>query len=247
MIKSSFSNKVAILGFYGGDKTHCLSAWQSTAFDSNKVYEGQSDINLLFENTAKSKRNTPESLLRFLAENGHHTPFEKSLIHFQVRADVATHIQFLKHRIGVSINSESARYKELTDKYYLPADWDGLDNVTIEVSGKQTNLLELLDSYAKLGHFLYHRACEKLTPVIGRQRAKETARFFLPYCKQLDFDVVFNFRSFMHFQSLRNSTHAQKEIRDIAHKMLVYVANIDNHPFDLSLRAFGIDVDSLML
>ena len=30
----------------------------------------------------------------------------------------------IKHRIGVSVNSESARYKELKeDKFYVPDDW----------------------------------------------------------------------------------------------------------------------------
>jgi thymidylate synthase ThyX len=58
-----------------------------------------------------------------LASEGHHTPFEKSQLHFLVNVDQATHIHLLKHRIGVSINGESARYKELKeDKTYIPED-----------------------------------------------------------------------------------------------------------------------------
>jgi thymidylate synthase ThyX len=63
-------------------------------------------------------------LLAFLAENKHHTPFEKSYLHFLVTCETASHIHFIKHRIGVSVNAESARYKELKeDKYYIPEDW----------------------------------------------------------------------------------------------------------------------------
>ena len=64
------------------------------------------------------------NLLNMLASEGHHTPFEKSQLHFLVTVDQATHIHLLKHRIAVSINGESARYKELKeDKTYLPEDW----------------------------------------------------------------------------------------------------------------------------
>ena len=70
-----------------------------------------------------------------------------------------------------------------------------------------------------------------------KKRAKESARFYLPYANQLTADVMFNFRSFMHFMNLRNSEHAQKEIRDVAQQMLVQIA--ETNQFPLSLDAFG--------
>ena len=100
-------NKVELIGFYGGDEAHALSAWTSTSRD-----------------LTDDKKNRVPSLLKMLAENGHETPFEKSSLSFLVTTDIATHIQLLKHRIGCSINAESARYKELKDdKYYVPRDW----------------------------------------------------------------------------------------------------------------------------
>lgn len=261
-----FDNQVVLLGYYGGDKTHCLSAWQSTCleyddlFDNDETYDNRLDT--LYHRTVATKKKSPGELLAYLADNDHHTPFEKSTLHFQVRADIATHIQFLKHRIGVSINTESARYKELKDKYYLPSDWGAFDGIKLDLNSVESNyvkvidddgnlevieadLINILDWYAKLGHELYHKACDKLTPVVGRKRAKETARYFLPYCKQLDFDVMFNFRSFIHFQALRNSEHAQFEIREIAQTMLDIVASIEDNPFELSLKAFGIDIEDI--
>jgi len=271
---SSHNNKVVLLGYYGGDKTHALSAWQSTGFDIDDDYEqlinsasfDSEYVDRLFELTKGQKQKSVQELLTFLAENNHHTPFEKSTLHFQVRADIATHIQFLKHRIGVSINTESARYKELEDKYYLPFDWAEFDGLKLDLTQVasffwdeededdeeldedieanieevlEQDILTTLDWYAQLGHDLYHESCAKLTPVVGRKRAKETARYFLPYCKQLDFDVCFNFRSFMHFQRLRNSKHGQKEIKLLAQTMLELVENIPDKPFELSLQAFS--------
>jgi hypothetical protein len=264
-MSDQYQNLVCLIGYYGGDETHCLSAWQSTCLDNieslSSVYKesvndgkaGSSWIHSVYEDTKKNRKRSPDELLNYLARSGHHTPFEKSTLHFQVRADIASHIHFLKHRIGVSINTESARYKELPDKWYLPSDWARFDGTQIhlvedlsknlaDIPGfdKNENILDLLNSYAELGHKLYHLTCQRLTPVVGRKRAKECSRYFLPYCKQVDFDVTFNFRSFMHFQKLRNSSDAQLEIRKIAQMMLSLVQGIPDNPFKLSLDAFGL-------
>ena len=46
-------------------------------------------------------------------------------------------------------------------------------------------------------------------------------------------------RSFANFQKLRNSEHAQLEIREIAVKMLECVKNIEGNPFKYTLEAWG--------
>jgi thymidylate synthase ThyX len=53
-------------------------------------------------------------------------------------------------------------------------------------------------------------------------------------------DISFNFRSFAHFQGLRNSEHAQVEVRELAEKMLELVKNIDGNPFEHTLKAFKL-------
>ena len=262
-------NLVSLIGYYGGDKTHCLSAWQSTCLDNidslSSLYQesyddgsaGSSWVDSLYEDAKKNRKRSPKELLNFLASSGHHTPFEKSTLHFQVRADIASHIHFLKHRVGVSINTESARYKELPDKWYLPSDWARFDGTQIHLVddlsedladdprfNKDEDIVDLLNSYAELGHKLYHLTCERLTPVVGRKRAKECSRYFLPYCKQVDFDVIFNFRSFAHFQKLRNSPDAQLEIQKIAQMMLSLIECIPGNPFEMSLDAFGLTESS---
>lgn len=245
---------VELLGYYGSDESHALSAWQSTNLELgiNSPEDINERIHALYEETAKTKKKSCKELLAMLAEQNHGTPFEKSVLHFQVRADIATHIQCLKSRIGVSINSASARYKELSDQWYVPEDWEDVSLMSFHHDNSdnykgyawlwETECCywgEALTRYSELGHELYHIACKQLTPTLGRKRAKESARFFLPYCKELDFDMMFNFRSFMHFQSLRNSSHAQKEIQELAQSMLTLVQDIPGNPFRYSLEAFG--------
>ncbi len=213
-------NTVELLGYYGDDTVHASSAWTSTSRD-----------------LTPEKLGRIEALLAMLAKEGHHTPFEKSSLHFLVNVDQATHIHLLKHRIGVSINGESARYKELKeDKFYLPEDWKG--------SGENGDVLtywyDELESLTRDANESYHKCLEDLTPILGRKRAKESARFFKTFNSQIIMDVMFNWRSFYHFQKLRNDEHAQKEVRELAQQMLDLVKNIEGTPFKYTIKAFNL-------
>lgn len=178
--------------------------------------------------------------------NGHcvvsgNTPFEKSAIHFLITTDIASHIHLLKHRIAVPVNGESGRYKELKeDKHLIPVDW----RLAGETEDEQFTLekwCDLLKAKTKETNELYHKCLDELTPILGRKRAKESARFFKMYNSQITADVMFNFRSFAHFQKLRNDEHAQLEIRLIAQEMLELVQEIKDNPFEHTLKAFGFN------
>lgn len=211
MINQEIGNSVELLGYYGSDIVHAQSAWTSTSRD-----------------LTEDKLARVDKLLKMLASEGHHTPFEKSGLHFLVNVDQATHIHLLKHRIGVSINGESARYKELKeDKMMLPSDWSNKWN-------------RKLRNYTEEGNKLYHEAIEYFTPILGRKRAKESARFFKTFNSQISMDIMFNWRSFYHFQKLRNSPDAQKEVRQLAEEMLNQVKNIEGNPFEKTIKAFKL-------
>ena len=202
-------NKIELIGTYGSDEIMAMSAWTSTSRE-----------------LTEEKVNRIPALLKMLADNGHETPFEKSSLHFLVTSEIASHIHAIKHRIGVSINCESARYKELKeDKYYIPEDWSQEEQ-------------KLLQEHCEQSLTRYHESLARLTPVLGRKRAKESARFYLPYATQITYDVMFNMRSFVHFQRLRNSEHAQIEIREISAEMLRLVK--EKQEFQHTLTAFGL-------
>ena len=203
-------NVVELLGSYGSDEVISLAAWCSTERTLTEERKGRLG-----------------AFIKRLVDEGHHTPLERGFLHFLVTADTATHIHILKHRIAVSVNSESARYKELKDdKFYVPDDWPDEEQQALKE--------HMWHSYHK-----YHAAVKRLEPVIGRKRAKESARFYLPYANQCTLDITFNLRSFFHFQKLRNSEHAQLEVREVARKMLELVRGIEGNPFKHTLEAFG--------
>jgi hypothetical protein len=131
-------NTVELVGYYGGDETHALAAWTSTSRDIDDA-----------------KRARVGDLLKMLADNHHGSPYERSVLHFLVRVDTATHIHILKHRAGVSANGESARYKELgTPTALIPSDWPEL-------------LQERLRQHHENCVQEYKDALRELTPILG--------------------------------------------------------------------------------
>ena len=226
-------NKVELIGFYGGDETIACSAWTSTNRD-----------------LTDEKKKRIGKLINMLWSEGHETPFEKGIIHFLVDTEIASHIHLLKHRIS-SLNAESARYKELKeDKYYIPEDWKDVD---IDPNSNSLGLLndwgqdggidtwaDMLEWYTNLGNMFYHESLKDVGAKHGRKRAKESSRSFKTYNSQIQADVMFNMRSFANFVKLRNSEHAQLEIREVAAEMLNIVTDIAGEPFKETLEVFEL-------
>jgi flavin-dependent thymidylate synthase len=203
--------EVKLVGWYGGDKTHAEAAWTST--------------------NVQGREERIPALLKALREgsdgNPHATPFERSLLHFNLLVDTATHIHVLKHRT-IATNGESARYKEhREDRIYIPPDWGGY------WAGR-------LQTFSEEAFTHYHNAVEELQGTLGRNRAKESARFFLPYASMIHLDVSMTFRAFTAFQALRNAPHAQAEVRFIASEMLRLVKTDTNDDFKYSLEAWNL-------
>lgn len=230
------NNKVQLIGHYGSDEVIACSAWTSTSRDLDE-----------------DKKSRIPKLIAGLWHDGHETPFEKGMVHFLIDTEIASHIHFLKHRVS-SFNGESARYKELKeDKFYIPEDWamifpskDIGPNPDFPWATTQQSWISILEEYTRVGNDLYHQCLADLTPVLGRKRAKESARFFKTYNSQIQGDVSFNMRSLANFLKLRyrdprgdKEIHAQKEIAEIAKTMLDLVKNIEGNPFQHTIAAWG--------
>lgn len=207
---------VELIAIFGDDITPAEAAWYSTAKEVTEARRQR--VPALLEHLAQG--DPPEGL-------PHSVPFEHTLISFRITSEIASHIHMLKHRIGVSISSQSQRYMELReDDYYVPDDWpDDLKKIYQIVVAQQFKI--------------YHQMITDLeSSGLDRKRAKESARFVLPYATQIRYRVTFNLLSFVHFQKLRNSEHAQKEIREIAAEMLRLVR--ESGRFENSLKAWGV-------
>jgi len=201
---------------HGDDITPAQMAWYSTA--SALTDERLKRVPVMLRQLALG--DPPEGL-------PHQVPFEHTLISFHVTSDIATHIHFLKHRIGVSISSQSQRYMELRkDEWHMPDDYPA------EIAERANVLI-------RQSFDLYHDTIKAMVDSgASRKRAKEAARLVLPYATQISYCVTFNLLSFIHFLMLRNTEHAQREIRELAADMLHQI--LETGKFNNSLEAFGV-------
>ena len=199
-------NKVQLLGYYGSDEVIALAAWTSTSRE-----------------LTEEKRERIDKMITQLYREGHKTPFERGIVHFLVETDIASHIHIIKHR-HAGTNGESARYKELKeDKMHIPDDWP-------------EEWQQRLKNHNDLSNFLYHESLNALTPILGRKRAKESARYFKTYSSTITTDVIMNMSCFDNFYRLRHSDKAQKEISEIAEEMAELIKNIPENPFKTTIE-----------
>jgi thymidylate synthase ThyX len=145
-----------------------------------------------------------------------------------------------KKRVGKMINMLWSEGHE----YIIPDDWEGIEVSNWPKDMPMRYWTDVLKDYTEMGNGLYHKCIADLEPVLGRKRAKESARFFKTYNSQIQADIMFNMRSFANFIKLRNSEHAQLEIREIAQQMWDLVESIEGQPFKHTLEAINVRIQS---
>jgi len=173
------------------------------------------------------------------------TPFERGLAEFNILVEQASHIQTIKHRLA-AVNGESARYMELkSDNFYIPEDWKVIPFNKENISDEWgltfydcETWAEVLERTSIMTNELYHEALKQIEPVLGRKRAKESARFFKTMNSQINLSVMMNMSCFYNFVTLRDDSAAQREIAYVARDMVAAVKNIEGNPFKYTMEAF---------
>lgn len=210
----------AILINYSADPLQLVttSAWASTGLSTEDLQfiPLEARLSAVFAAEESSRLRSPSELIEFLAEHGHLSPFRHVTLTYLIQSDVATHIQLLKHRFGVEINSESARYKRLKDEYYVPTDLpESVQQRMIDHVEKSHQLYtEIYQDLINSGH--------------SKQRAKEAARYVLPYSKCLRIVATLSLQALGHLYKLRASEYAQKEISMLAFQMVEAIKDVPN-------------------
>jgi thymidylate synthase (FAD) len=171
---------------------------------------------------------TDEKVLRFLLKGKHGTPFEHNFFKWHVRAPIFVFREWHRHRIGVSINEESARYTPLKGDFYVP-DRDDIREQhgrpgaytfeRVEDDMKAETVQRIMESQ-------YQEAYAAYEWMMGEGIAKEIARAVLPVGIYSQMIWTCNARSLMNFLSLRNHPTALREIRVYAQAMETEFARI---------------------
>lgn len=173
------------------DQMVAEAAWVSSGFESNDQARVKGVIN-------------------FLVANRHGTPFEHNSVTFRVKAPIFVWREFMRHRIGISYNEESGRYKQLEPEFYIPATDRNL--VQIGKVGAYQFVPGEPEQYAMMRQNIREQciaAYEAYESMLADDIAKEVARMCLPVNIYSSAYVTMNARSIMNFLGLRTkSGHA---------------------------------------
>lgn len=157
-------------------------------------------------------------LIGYLGSGKHGTPFEHNLFTFFVKAPIFVVREWFRHRIGWSYNEWSARYSKMEPEWYIPAN----DYFRTQVGKPGAYTFEPMDdpgvvhAARKAIHLQNQAAYDLYESLLEKGVAKEIARTHLPVGMYTQFYATCNARSLMNFLALRNSPHAQREIREYA-------------------------------
>jgi thymidylate synthase (FAD) len=155
------------------------------------------------------------TLLRFLLRHKHTTPFEGSVIKFEVRAPIMVIREWFRHRM-FSYNEESGRYKQLDPLYYTP----DASRVSYQSKSNHQGSGEL---HPQASEFVVQwdeeqrEFEESYTELIQKHNvARELARLNMPVAHYSTFVVTGNLLNWFRFLQLRMEGGAQYEIRVFA-------------------------------
>lgn len=179
----------------------------------------------------------PEGLINYLIRNKHWSPFEHGFLTFEIETSKAIAIQLLRHRSNyfqefsqryqdVNKVSEDSIFEEIelreqavdnrqsSTEVFDPVLWPDVETdpsgAFEKVEGEEAS--KHIENFLKYAHALYNE-------LLNQGVARECARMVLPMCTKTRLYVTMNVRSVIHWLDLRDDSHAQKEIQEIAQKV----------------------------
>lgn len=160
-------------------------------------------------------------LIRFLAVNGHESPFHHGVLQFRIKMPLALARQWYKHRIGIEKdcgwNEMSRRYVDDTPEFFMPAAWrkraanvkqgSSDEAVTTAFTGK--SLHNLVQAHYTASRLLYEG-------MLFEGVAPELARLVLPTATMTEWIETGSVMAYARIVKLREDAHAQKDIHPYA-------------------------------
>lgn len=168
-------------------------------------------------------------LIRYLMKNRHGSPYEANQFTFLVQAPVFVWREIMRHRIA-SYNEESARYKVLDPKFYIPSRNRNLVQVGKAGAysfepGSEDQFISVRNALKFNSEEAYYRYLHLMEIGVAR----EVARMVLPVNIFSSGYVTMNARALMNFLSLRTKSEKstypsfpQREIELVAQSFEVF-------------------------
>ncbi len=161
-----------------------------------------------------------ENLIKYLMEHAHTSPFEMVVFKFHMEIPIFVERQLVRHRTA-SLNEASYRYSTAPDKTFLPT-LRLQDDVNKQAS-KEGKVPEEANRLWTESQVLVHQLFENYHKLLAMGCAREVARCILPQSLMTTLVWEMNLRNLLHFLSLRDSPHAQKEIMELAQGIMTLI------------------------
>lgn len=159
-------------------------------------------------------------LVNYLLRHQHTSPFEFVSFTFRIECPIFVARHIMRHRT-FSINEFSARYSEMTDRFYIPDEFMAQDAVNKQGSST-SDALNTPEQKAQLEDIyndVYDKAYHSYRELLDRGVSRETARMVLPVGIATEFYANIDLNNLFKFLKLRDDIHTQLETRNVAHAM----------------------------
>ena len=200
--------QVRVIDHMGGDLTIVNAA--RISFAKTKDLMDQSD----------------ERLIKYLAKNGHWSPFGHTSIQFHIKAPIFVTRQLGKHQVGLLWNEISRRYVDIEPEFYTPQEWRLRSENKKQGSSDET-LKYSIDEHNKASLNIYN-------DMLLNGIAPEMARMILPQNMMTEFYWTGSLYAFVRVCKLRLAPDTQWETRQIA----IQIATECKKLFPVSWSAF---------
>ncbi|CAB4139314.1 THY1 Predicted alternative thymidylate synthase [uncultured Caudovirales phage] len=181
-----------------------------------------------FHKQANTMSGQDGKLISYLAKHKHHSPFNHAFLSFRVKAPIFVARQLVKHKF-MPWNEVSRRYVDDEPEFYFPEYWRArAANVK---QGSSEERIDIDEAWLKLEMGDVVRKYEQALAV---GVCPEQARMVLPQNTMTEWVWSGTLGAFLDMLVLRLDSHTQKETRDVAEKIAVFVKNI----FPVSYAAY---------
>lgn len=158
-------------------------------------------------------------LIDYLLKNQHSSPFEHVIFTFMVTVPLFVRSQWMRHRTW-SFNEVSRRYTSEDIRFFIPkffrkqseSNRQASTEEKIEcvvIDGKEQSVEEFVEQHSRMCN-------ERYESLLAQGVSREQARMILPQNLYTRFYGTVDLWNLIKFLMLRNSSHAQSEIREYA-------------------------------
>ena len=166
-----------------------------------------------FGKLKKEMDDRDKGLLEYLIDNRHTSPLEHLVFTFSIHCPLFIRGQWHRHRTW-SYNEISRRYTEIDMEFYTPAELrrQSANNRQASFSDPDFNPADLRESIAQHNQASF----ELYEKLLASGVCREQARGVLPQNMMVTFWGTVDLSNLLHFLELRDSDHAQAEIKEYA-------------------------------